>query len=284
MSAGGRKIWVSGQLCSEEDTGITPFDRSFLVGEGVFETLVAHDGDVFAFRRHYERLLLSAEVFGLSVPEIEVLREACAEVAEANDLPDARVRITVTAGNSGPGLLARDAGSETVVVAAVPLPSWGVTADVITVPFCLNERGALAGIKSTSYGENTVAVNYAARRGGTEAIFANTVGDLCEGAGSNIFLVIEGELYTPPLTSGCLAGVTRALVLELCADLGIGVFEQTIPVAALVDAEEAFLTSSTRAVQAIARVDGRSLDRVPGPVTRQVGEAYRHLVARDKDP
>ena len=92
---------------------------------------------------------------------------------------------------------------------------------MVTVPWPRNERGALAGLKTTSYAENVVALAEARRRGGTEAIFANLAGHLCEGTGSNVFYVVDGELRTPTLASGCLAGVTRALVLEWCGGVEV---------------------------------------------------------------
>ena len=119
------------------------------------------------------------------------------------------------------------------------------------------------------------------RHGAGEAIFANTVGDLCEGTGSNVFLVVGGQLVTPTLRSGCLAGITRALVIERCR---LEVEERDLPVGALAEAEEAFLTSATRDVQPISTVDGRRLPQCPGPVTQKVAAAYADLLAGDPDP
>jgi branched-chain amino acid aminotransferase len=142
-----------------------------------------------------------------------------------------------------------------------------------------NERGALTGLKTTSYGENVVALGRAAQAGAGEAIFGNTVGALCEGTGSNVVVARGGRLVTPPLASGCLAGVTRALVLEVC-----DVEEADLPLDALATADEAFLTSTTREVQPIARVDGAPLPAAPGPLTSAAADAFRALLARDLDP
>jgi branched-chain amino acid aminotransferase len=149
------------------------------------------------------------------------------------------------------------------------------------VPWPRNERSALAGVKTTSYAENVVALAEARSRGGSEAVFANTAGHLCEGSGTNVFLVLDGVLCTPPLSSGCLAGVSRAIIIEL---LGIPVEERDVPVSALADAEEAFLTSATRYVQPIRSVDGAGFALCPGPVTEQVAVAYAALLDRDPDP
>jgi branched-chain amino acid aminotransferase len=162
-----------------------------------------------------------------------------------------------------------------------PAPSWPATADVVVVPWARNERSAVAGIKTTSYAENVLALAEARRRGGSEAIFANTAGDLCEGSGSNIFVVLEGMLCTPPLSSGCLAGVSRGLLIERC---GLEVEERRIPIETLARAEEAFLTSATRDVLPVSSVDGRLMKAAPGPVTARAAQAYAQLLRDDPDP
>ncbi|MDQ2650826.1 MAG: aminotransferase class IV, partial [Actinomycetota bacterium] len=147
---------------------------------------------------------------------------------------------------------------------------------VVTVPWTRNERSAVAGIKTTSYAENVRALARAHERGASEALFANTVGQLCEGTGSNVFVVVDGTVLTPPLSSGCLAGVTRALVLE-CHD----VTEQDLPLDVLRTADEVFLTSTGRDVQAVHQIDDRALD--PGPITAEAAAAFAEL-ATDLDP
>jgi branched-chain amino acid aminotransferase len=188
------------------------------------------------------------------------------------------VRITVTGGESPLGSQ-RGRGPLTVVIALGKLTEWGASCDVVTVPWPRNERGALAGIKTTSYAENVLALAYAAERGGSEAIFANTVGNLCEGTGSNVFLVVDGELVTPPLAAGCLAGVTRGLLLEW-----FGGSEQDVPAGTLATASEAFLASTTRDVQSVRSVDGVLLAAVPGPVTGKAAQVFATRAAQSPDP
>ena len=130
-----------------------------------------------------------------------------------------------------------------------------------------------------SYAENVIALRWARERGAEEAVFGNLAGRLCEGTGTNVFVGTGGRMLTPPLTSGCLAGVTRDLLLEL----GV-VEEEDLPLSALADADEAFLTSSTRDVQAISSVDGSPLSAAPGPLTKAAADAFRDLQARDADP
>ncbi len=153
------------------------------------------------------------------------------------------------------------------------------TASVTVVPWPRNERGALAGVKSTSYGDNAKALAYAKERGGQEAVFENLAGNLCEGTGSNVFIVRDGHLITPTLASGCLAGVTRALVLEWH-----GGEEADVPISALYEAEEAFLTSTTRDIQPIRLVDDTVLATAPGPVTAKAMRVFAERSAADVDP
>ena len=132
------------------------------------------------------------------------------------------------------------------------------------VPWVRNERGAVAGLKTISYAENVRALAYAHERGAGEAVFANTRDELCEATGSNVFLVRDDGSSHHRATPGCLLGVTRALVLELCGELGLACAEQPLPMVALAQADEAFLTSTVREVQPITAVDGRALPRAPG--------------------
>jgi branched-chain amino acid aminotransferase len=147
------------------------------------------------------------------------------------------------------------------------------------VPWTRNERSATAGLKTTSYAENVVALAHAHASGAAEALLANTAGNLCEGTGSNVFLVLDGQVVTPPLSSGCLAGVTRALLLEWT-----DVIERDIAMAELSRAEEVFITSSTRDVHGVHAVDDRTLDGAPGPVTRKVAALFAERSGADVDP
>jgi branched-chain amino acid aminotransferase len=272
-------VWVDGSLVDGDSAAVSPFDHGITVGDGVFETLEVRDGRPFALRRHLARLRRSGAGLGLDVPlDDDELREATAAVLSANGIADARLRITVTGGVAPLGS-DRGGSGPTVIVAVAPLPSWPPTCSVVTVPWRRNEHSAVAGLKTTSYAENVVALAEAHRRGADEAIFANTAGELCEGTGSNVFLGRERRLWTPPLSSGCLAGITRELVLEL-----VPVVEAPLPLAALGDADEAFITSSTRDLQPVAVVDGRVLPAAPGPLTVRAMEAFADLRRRTADP
>ena len=274
------KVWVNGELLDNDDSRVGAFDHGLTVGDGVFETIAVRAGRPLAVTRHLARLVRSAVALGLPAPDTGALRAAVDEVTTAGGVTDAVVRVVYTSG-SGPLGSDRGDGRPTAAVLLGPSPGRPESTDVITVPWPRNERGALAGVKTTSYAENVLALAEARRQCASEAIFANTAGNLCEGSGSNVFLVLDGQLSTPPLSAGCLAGVTRALVVERC---GLDVAERDVPMTALAAAEEAFLTSATRNVQAIRRVDGRALPRCPGPLTEAAAAAYADLQATDPDP
>ncbi len=270
--------WVDGSLVAPRAAVVSAFDHGLTVGDGVFETLRVARGEPFALCRHLDRLACSAAGLGLTLPDRSVLERAVAEVVADAGLADARLRLTVTAGSAPLGS-GRGTAGPTLIVAVAPLEPFPAAAQVAVVPWPRNERSAVVGVKTTSYAENVVALAHARRLGAGEAIFANTRGELCEGTGSNVVVAVGGRLVTPPLSSGCLAGVTRSLVLEL-----VEVAEGDLPVSALAEADEAFLTSTTRGCQPIAAVDGRLLTSAPGPLTKAAMVAFADLVARDLDP
>lgn len=266
-------LWLNGHLVPLADARISPLDHGFLVGDGVFETLVARDGKAFAARRHWERLTHSCQEMGLMPMPYDTYLTALQDTLDANGLLEARLRVTMSSGE-GPLGSGRGNGHGTVVIVATALLGWPPTERVVLAPWTRNERGALAGVKSLSYAENVRALAYAKARGCGEALVANTRGELCEGTGSNLFVMQQGRLLTPPLQSGCLAGITRALVWEACRKAGIECVEHVIPATELHECDEAFLTSSTRNVHPIAEIDGRKLAMVDGELTRRVQAAY----------
>jgi branched-chain amino acid aminotransferase len=276
------RFWVShqGGLVDADHARVSVLDHGFTVADGVFETLKVADGAAFALRRHLDRLERSAAAMGLPAPDRAQVVTAVQETVEAN-APVlgalGRLRITYTAGDAPLGSDRGETGP-TLVVAVSAMKPWPESAAVITVPWPRNERSPLAGVKSTSYAENVLALARAHDHGAGEALMPDTQGRLCEGTGSNVFLVLDGRLITPSLATGCLAGVTRDLVLEWS-----GAIEFDVPVSALEEAEEVFITSSTRDVQPVHRVDSRSL-AAPGPVTTAVREDFLRRAGADVDP
>ncbi|GAA5152999.1 aminodeoxychorismate lyase [Nocardioides marinquilinus] len=262
------RAWIDGTLL-DDPTGpaVSVVDHGLTVGDGVFEAIKVVDGQPFALTLHLERLARSAAGLGLPVVDDAVVRAGVDAVLAGQDLPLGRIRITVT---GGPAPLGSGRGDHppTVVVVAAPMGAQPETAAVVTVPWRRNEHGALAGLKTTSYAENVVALAEAQRQGAGEAVFANLAGHLCEGTGTNVFYVVDGELRTPTLASGCLAGVTRALLLDWH-----GGREVDEPIEVAEQADEVFLVSTTRDVQPVTRWGDREL--AVGEVTRAAAATWR---------
>jgi branched-chain amino acid aminotransferase len=279
-------VWVDGELGPAARARVPALDHGLTVGDGVFETCKVVHGVPFALTRHLRRLHRSAAVLGLPDPSDVLVRDAVARVLEAGDAPlrdtaAARLRITVTAG-VGPLASSPAQGPPRVVVALAEQVPWPPTAAVVTVPWTRNERSATSGAKTTSYAENVVALREAHRQGAHEAILANTAGMLCEGTGSNVLVAMEGGLVTPPLTCGCLAGITRELLLEWAHAEGLPLREGEVSMSALAGAGEVLLTSSTRDVHPVSALDGRAL--VTGPLGRAAVDLFRRRAAQDTDP
>jgi branched-chain amino acid aminotransferase len=276
-------LWVNGRLVPEDEPSVSALDHGLTVGDGVFETLRVLDGRPFALTRHLDRLDRSAGGLGLPTPDRAQVREACDVVVSALPRDELhRLRITYTGGR-GPLGSDRTGAEPTLVVAASPAPRWSEGMSIALAPWPRNERGPLTGLKTTSYADNVVALARAKEHGAVEALFANTRGELCEATGSNVFVVVDGAVRTPPLDSGCLAGISRALVIEWCAAEGVEVREEAMPLSVLEHADEVFITSSIKDVMPVSAVDGRSIPW-PGPMTAEVRDIWDRRSAQSMDP
>jgi len=276
-------VWLSAQgragLLERDDARVSVFDHGLTVGDGVFETLKVIEGVPLALTRHLRRLVRSCAVLGLAPPDVDVLSEAITEViaSEPEGSRLGRLRITCT-GGAGPLASDREEGDVTVIVALSPMQPWPGTTSAVVVPWVRNERSAVTGAKCTSYAENVAALAWAHKRGYAEGLFANTVGELCEGTGTNVFIVRGESVLTPPAASGCLEGITRELLLEW----GLAA-ESRLTLEDLRTADEVFVTSSTRDVHPVTSLDDRSWESA-GVVTRHVAAQYVRRIAQDIDP
>jgi len=244
----------------------------------VFETLRCYGGVPFALEDHLGRLEDGARTLGLEPPAREVLREAARAVVAANGLADARMRITVTSGPGPPGL-ARAGDRPTLLVAAMPLSPWPPTATAIVSRYRRDEQSPLTGVKTISLVEGVMALAEARAAGAAEALLLNGRGHLCEATTANVFVVRGGDVRTPSLASGCLAGITRDRVLRLA-----GGAEAELPAEILPEADELFLTSSTRGVLPLVELDGGPVGTGGiGEVTSRLAAAYAELVSAELD-
>lgn len=281
-------VWVDGRLVAQDAATLSAMDHGLTVGDGVFETCGVIDGQAFALTRHLRRLARSAAGLGLDAPDERLVRRGVAEVLAHAGASAARVRITVTAG-VGPLGSGRTPGTPQTVLVAAAAGGHRPTSRVVRAPWVRNERSAVAGLKTTSYAENVVALAYATARGADEALLANTVGDLCEGTGANVFVERGGELVTPPLSSGCLAGVTRELVLEWGGEVGLPVREAApgeLPFTVLDEvaagAAHLVVTGSVRNLTPVVELDGAPV--APGLLGERVARLFEARRRERVDP
>lgn len=278
------KTWLgdgcTGRLVSADEAVVSVMDHGFTVGDGVFETIKVTSQGPFALTRHLTRLQASADIVGLAAPDVKHIREAAMQLVSANraELGSlARLRITWTSGAAPLGSDRADADPTLVISTMVQQP-WPSTTTAITIPGVRNPASLSAGAKSTSYAENVVALMRAHEAGASEAILGTTDGRVCEGTGTNVFVMERGRMITPPLSTGCLNGITRQLVLEWFEAV-----EDDLTFEELSQAEWAFVTSSTRDVHPLVRVDERVWPSVPSSLDDLVRE-FNVRAAADIDP
>jgi branched-chain amino acid aminotransferase len=282
-------IYLNGQLVPRSKAKLSAFDHGFLYGYGLFETMRAYNGHIFRLDRHLARLRCSAQSLGLAHNVVaseakQSLETACTETLEANKLKDARLRLTVTAGE---GSMTPDPGtcsSPTVLVTAqnlVPLPQEKYESGFKAALSSLrrNSQSPLSRLKSTCYMENIFARMEARAAGCDEAILLNEGGYLAEGSTTNIFLVSNGKLVTPSLESGVLPGITREAVLEIAPALNIKTVERQVELKELIEAEEAFVTNSILELMPLTCFDGKPIGiGKAGQLSKKLIASYKELV------
>ena len=255
-------IWCNGDFL-DGPLAVSPADRGLTNGLGLFETVLAVDGKPVALELHLARMAAGATRLRWDFEEggieaaITGLLERCRLVSGR-----ARVRIAMSAGAGDLRDLARESDALTWVtaVACAPAPE---SVTLMTSPCPRNERSPLAGLKCASYAENLLALDEARRAGADEPLFFNSRGELCETATANVFLVKDGEIFTPPLSSGCLPGTMRQRVMRQVA-----VTEAVLTEKDVASADEVFLTSALRGVVPVSGIDGRGIPK--GPVAARL--------------
>ena len=276
------RVWVNGDLVEPTAPSIPALDHGVTVGDGVFETAKLDGGRPFALTRHHRRLERSARGLGLRPVDLGVIDKGIGAVLEGGPIDFGRLRYSVT-GGLGPLGSDREADALTYIVLAAPQPPNPQSGKISVVPWTRNERSAVVGLKTTSYAENVVALARAKQVGAVEAVFGNTRGELCEGTGSNVFVVVGDVVLTPPAESGLLLGITRELVIEWGRAAGLEIREESLPLEVLDTADEVFITSSTKDVLPVHAVDDRELSTTR-PVTTRLQEIFRTNSAADLDP
>ena len=275
-------VYLNGSLIPRSQAKVSALDYGFLYGFGLFETMRAYEGQVFRLESHLSRLVRSAELLGLPV-RVPELKDAVRDTIEANRLSDARIRITISAGEGemppGPGTCQKP----TVLVLAERYQPYleevyqrGFRAVISSIR--RNSQSPLSRLKSANYLESLLARQQARETGVDEAVCLNDKGLLAEASMSNIFLVSDGILRTPGEESGILPGITRGVILELALKLDIKALEEDIRLSELFQAQEAFLTNSLIEVMPLTELEGKPVaSGRPGALSRRLLAAYRKL-------
>jgi branched-chain amino acid aminotransferase len=282
------KIFLNGSFVNSNRAKISVFDRGFLYGDGLFETMRAYWGEVFRLGDHLDRLFRSAKEIELSFSYTrKELRNIIKRILKINSLSEAYIRLTVTRGVSETGLISKPKSSPTLVIVArkfKPLsPSeyrrgWKAT---IVEPR-QNQASPLSRLKSLNFLNNILARKEAKTKRVDEGILLNSVGDVTEASTSNIFLVKRGSIITPREESGLLPGITRGVVLELSNSLGLKAYKRRISLNELMAADEAFFTNSLIEIMPLVEIDGHRIDKGrPGPTTGRIYKAYKDLVKNE---
>ena len=271
------RVYIDGKIVPPEEAKVSVLDRSFLFGDSVYETLRTYGGKLFSFDQHMARLQHSAAQLRLNIPGVVEIQRRCNETLEAAENEDSYCRIIVSRGEGTFGLLGGlDAPGRLIILVRPFVPLERALYDngvhFIISKTRRNPPEALdPSIKSGNYLNNIFAALEARDVGAFDAILLNTRGNVAEGTTSTVFCVRDGALWTPPLSAGILAGVTRRLTLEVARAEGLDVFEENFDADALRSAAEAFITSTMKQILPVVKIDGTVLGAgKPGPVTRHL--------------
>lgn len=286
------KIFIDGKFYSEHDAKISVFDHGFLYGDGVFEGIRAYNGRVFRLKEHIDRLFYSAKAILLDIPmSHEEISRAVIEACRKNKIRDGYIRLVVTRGIGTLGLNPKSCKKPSVVIIAgkiqvYPPEVYARGIAIVTVPTVRNLHSALnPAIKSLNYLNNILARIEANNAGCENGLMLNAEGFVSECTVDNVFILKNGELFTPPLSAGALYGITRQTVIELAVQDGMKVSEPNLTRYDLYNADECFLTGTGAEIMPVIKIDGRVIGTgKPGRMTRKLVENYRALTATSGEP
>ncbi|MFO1518754.1 MAG: aminotransferase class IV [bacterium] len=279
------QVYYNGLYLDEHRALIPAADRAFLVGEGLFETLRAYERHVVFLDDHLKRMSEAASVLGLDFPvSMARLKFLIYETLHVNRLSNAVIRVFITPEGSGIGDLDSPPQKINLLISCrdfTPFPEsyYREGVSCVIAKGIYAEMGLIAQMKSTSYLTRVLTRRQAKSQGAFEGILLNAEGEVTEGSGSNLFVVQRGKIYTPPLSSGLLAGVTRAQVFGRAEREGIALEEKKLLPGDLWEADELFLTSTLKEVMPVSSVDGKKVrSQGMGPVTERLRTSYREWV------
>jgi len=286
------KIFIDGKYLNERDAKVSVFDHGLLYGDGVFEGIRAYNGRVFKLQEHIDRLFYSAKAILLEIPMSHAqLAKATIETIRANKLRDCYVRLVVTRGVGNLGLNPRSCKKPSIIIIAgkiqvYPAELYAKGMDIVTVPTVRNLHSALnPAIKSLNYLNNILAKIEANNAGVEEAVMLNAEGFVAECTADNLFIIKNGEVFTPPNSAGALYGITRQTVIDLAQAGGLKVTEPNLTRYDLFNADECFLTGTGAEIMPVVKIDGRIIGTgKPGPLTRELVEKYHALTKVSGEP
>lgn len=280
-----KKVFLNDKLVDADKAGVSVSDSGLLYGAGLFETMRARHGRVFALRDHLDRLFFSGKTLSINIGyDKEYIAGAIYKVLRANDLKDARMRLTVTGGAMSQQAEQR---KSTLLISAVKLTAYppeyyrkGVI--VLLCPYRQNPNDPTCGHKVTSYFPRMIGLKFAHEKGAAEALWFTTDNRLAEGCISNVFLVKDSVLYTPPISTPVLAGVARKAVCRIAVDNSIELVEKHLYIDDVLGADEIFLTNAIMQVMPVNGVEKHTVGEGKiGPTARKLKKLFDELVERE---
>ncbi len=274
-----RLIYHNDRILPLDEARLSPGQMGLLMGWGVFTTLRIYQGVPFAFDRHWTRMTRDAERLGFPLDyRREAVWEAIVKLAQANHRPEGMARLSFIKNQGGLWAEAPGRPAADVLIFTRELVVWPAAHRLKLQPNAILSASRLAGTKMLSWAQNAATLEQAHAEGYDDVLLLNEKGHLAECTSANFFLVRGAKILTPPLTSGCLPGVTRDVLLEVVPRAGLDLHEQDLTVEDLATAEEAFISSTTREVAAVGTIDPSWTYAAPGKITRRLEEAFQQHV------
>lgn len=277
-------VFLNGHFLPEAEAFVPISDRGFLLGDGLFETMRVVNSRPFRMAQHLERMTRGLDFLKIKLPFTpKELQKLGTELIAKNNLPDSILRVTVSRGSGMRGYSAKDSGPPTIAMTLSPLPEMNpdepLQWSLVTSPFRVPASDALSSFKTTSKILNILARADAEERGADEALLLNTNGEAAEAAGGNMFWVYHERICTVPTGRGVLPGITRAVVLEICQQLGLETNKRIIKPEMLRNAEGIFITTSALGIVPVVAFDGEPV--APSPLVDQIATAYNDMLMRE---
>jgi branched-subunit amino acid aminotransferase/4-amino-4-deoxychorismate lyase len=278
-----RLIFHNEQIVEATEATVAATLAGVQYGWGIFTTLRAYNGKVFALDRHFERLVRHSEKARVPFQfNKEGAKRAINELIQANRLVNGRIRLTILKGIAGSWRTLQERESEVFIFSISEEPQKPRELNLTISPYRLLSSNPLAGVKRTAMLENLLAYDEARSRNFDEAVMLNERGEIVSATAGNIFWVEGNELCTPSLGTGCVAGITRAYVIEIAKRINIHVVEASFPLPRLLDASEVFLTSTARGISLVKSYDFKAYDNKLASMTRNISHQFKKLTADAK--